>query len=94
MTVLSCGIFDRSISFFDEIRASVETSHGEICSKLLVLSVLHRQIQIIHLTENMKTIPMPSTIEEIRLERFKSDLIVPQTRAKEKIHRLIWMIEN
>ena len=38
MTVLSCGIFDLSISFLDEIRASVETSHGEICSKLLVLS--------------------------------------------------------
>merc|ERR550539_670543 len=64
------------------------------CQKTAALSVLHRQIQIIHLTENMKTIPMPSTTEGIRLERFKKDLIVPQTRAKEKIHRQIWMIEN
>ena len=39
MTVLSCGILDRSISFFDDISASLERSHGEICSKLLVLSL-------------------------------------------------------
>ena len=33
------------------------------CQKTAALSVLHRQIQIIHLNENMKTIPMPSTTE-------------------------------
>ena len=36
-----------------------------LCQKTAALSVLHRQIQIIYLTENMKTIPTPSTIEGI-----------------------------
>ena len=38
------------------------------CQKAAALSVLRRQIQIIHLTENMKTIPTPSTIEGISLD--------------------------
>ena len=38
------------------------------CQKTAALSVLHRQIQIIYLTENMKTIPTPSTIEGISLD--------------------------
>ena len=37
MTVLSCGILDLSFSFFDEIKASLETDHVDICSRLLLL---------------------------------------------------------
>ena len=40
MTVLSCGILVRSFSFFDEIKASLETDHVDICSRLLLLPFL------------------------------------------------------